>query len=199
MITPYRGSGIVLDIGTGDGRFVSASAKAQPDKFFIGIDANAKPLEKLSAKITRKRAKGGLANAVFVLAAVEDLPEEFDGIADKVHIHFPWGSLLRAVATGDSEILASLRRIASAGCLLEIVIGVDPLRDKAELERLGIQGVSIEKVEKALLPRYFEAGFRNVERKELSPAEWNDIETSWARKLKNNRQRRVIYLSFEAC
>ncbi len=199
MIKPYRGSGIVLDIGTGDGRFVSASAKAQPDKFLIGIDANAKPLEKLSTRITRKRAKGGLANAMFVLAAVEDIPKEFDGLADRVHIHFPWGGLLRAVATGDSEILASLRRIASAGCLLEIVIGVDPIRDKAELERLGIQGVSIEKAVMALLPRYFEAGFRNVERKELSPAEWNDIETSWARKLKNNRKRRVIYLSFEAC
>jgi tRNA G46 methylase TrmB len=36
----------VIDIGTGDGRFVSATAGANSNKFFIGIDANVKPLEK---------------------------------------------------------------------------------------------------------------------------------------------------------
>ncbi|MDQ3258004.1 MAG: hypothetical protein M3R15_29660 [Acidobacteriota bacterium] len=40
------GEGIVLDIGTGDGRFVYAYARQNPNKFFIGIDANPRPLEK---------------------------------------------------------------------------------------------------------------------------------------------------------
>lgn len=90
MIAPYREAGIVLDIGTGDGRFVFAAAKANPNRFYIGIDANAKPLEKRSIKITRKRAKGGMPNAMFVQAAVEDLPEELDGIASEIYVNFPW-------------------------------------------------------------------------------------------------------------
>jgi 16S rRNA (adenine(1408)-N(1))-methyltransferase len=36
-----------------------------------------------------------------VQAAVEDLPEDLADVADEVHVHFPWGSLLRGVATGD--------------------------------------------------------------------------------------------------
>jgi len=57
-LLPSTGEGIVIDIGTGDGRFVSAAARANPNKFFIGIDANTKPLEKPSMKATRKPAKG---------------------------------------------------------------------------------------------------------------------------------------------
>ena len=48
------GEGVIIDIGTGDGRFVYQSARENPNKFYIGIDANAKPLEKISMKATRK-------------------------------------------------------------------------------------------------------------------------------------------------
>jgi 16S rRNA (adenine(1408)-N(1))-methyltransferase len=70
------GEGIVIDIGTGDGLFVFESARQNARKFYIGIDASARPLEKISEKIHRKPAKGGLPNVLFLHAAVEDLPSE---------------------------------------------------------------------------------------------------------------------------
>lgn len=194
----HTGEGVVIDIGTGDGRFVSALAKANPAKFYIGVDANPKPLEKPSMKATRKPKKGGLPNAMFVQAAVEDLPEEFDGTADEIHIHFPWGSLLKAVATGDSEILKSLRRISSPECLLELVIGIDPVRDKGELERLEIPELTPVILHSYLIPKYTTAGFRLIEHGSLKPAQWPKLNTSWARKLQGNAGRRVIFLIFEA-
>jgi 16S rRNA (adenine(1408)-N(1))-methyltransferase len=187
----------VIDIGTGDGRFVSAAATACPAKFYIGVDANVKPLEKPSMKATRKPAKGGLPNAMFVQAAVEDLPPEFDGVADEIHIHFPWGSLLKAVATGDADILASLRRIAADGCQLEIVIGIDPERDRVELERLGVPELTPIILHSFLIPRYIAAGFEYVEARTLTHAEWSKLETSWARKLLRSSDRRVTFLRFE--
>ena len=63
---PTTGEGIVIDIGTGDGLFVSECARQNPRKFYIGIDANARPLEKISEKIYRKPAKGGLPNVIFL-------------------------------------------------------------------------------------------------------------------------------------
>ena len=105
ILSNHTGEGIVIDIGTGDGRFVFAAARGNPNKFFIGIDANIKPLAKPSMRATRKPSKGGLPNALFVQAAVEDLPQELEGAADEMHIHFPWGSLLQAVATGDRVVL----------------------------------------------------------------------------------------------
>src|SRR5688572_11197679 len=107
------GKGVVIDLGTGDGRFVYRAARRDPGTFYIGIDADAGALEKISEKIHRKPARGGAPNALFVQAAVESLPAELDGVADEVHVHFPWGSLLRAVATGDPAALRGLRRLCA--------------------------------------------------------------------------------------
>ena len=187
-----------MDIGTGDGRFVSAAAKANPRKFYIGIDANVSALEKISMKATRKPNKGGLPNAMFVQAAVEDLPDEFESTADEIHIHFPWGSLLKAVSTADESVLSSLRKICAPRALLEIVIGIDLERDKAEVERLDIPELTPVFLHSYIFPKYAAAGFKLVEHGKLGPSEWSEMETSWARKLKGNPDRKVTYLIFEA-
>jgi len=192
------GEGVVIDIGTGDGRFVSTAARANPNKFYIGVDANTKPLEKPSMRATRNPKKGGLPNVMFVQAAIEDLPEELSQAADEIHIHFPWGSLLKAVATGDGEVLRSLRRIAAPECLLEIVIGIDPVRDKAEIQRLDIPELTPIVLHSYLIPKYLGAGFELIDHGRLDSSQWSKLETSWARKLQSNQDRRVIYLSFRA-
>lgn len=177
------GGGIVIDLGTGDGRFVSAMARERPDKFFIGIDANVKPLEKPSMRATRNPAKGGLANVMFIQAAVEELPEELDGVADEIHVHFPWGSLLAGVMLGETHVLAALRRIAATGCLLEIVTGIDPVRDSSEIARLGLPELTDFYLAGTLTQRYTATGFRPVQIRRLAADEWRSIETSWARRL----------------
>ena len=188
----------MIDLGTGDGRFVSQAAREDPNKFFIGIDANVKPLEKPSMKATRNPAKGGLRNVMFVQAAAEDLPAEFDGVANEIHIHFPWGSLLRAVATADHQVVSGLRRIAAADCTLEIVIGIDPVRDRSEIERLSIPDLNESYIRNSLVPGYNRLGFRLTDHGILAPAEWPRLTTSWARKLSGNATRVVRYFVFEA-
>lgn len=197
-LLPHTGEGIVIDIGTGDGRFVSALAKAQPNKYFIGVDANVKPLERPSMKATRKPAKGGLPNAMFVQAAVEDLPDELNGVADEIHIHFPWGSLLKAVVLGESAIIAELRRISAVDCVLEIVIGIDPVRDRSEVQRLEIPDLTDRYILEALVPRYEAVGFRSLRHGTLNTAEWAALETSWAKKLSGSRGRKVLFMVFMA-
>ena len=188
------GEGVIIDIGTGDGRFVYQSARLNPNKLYIGIDPNARPLEKISEKIHRKPAKGGAPNVLFIQAAVEDLPDELNGVADEVHVHFPWGSLLRAVATGDVALLRNLRRICSQGALMEVVIGLDPERDQTEIDRLGLTSLSIEFIDRQLAPNYRDAGFEMRERGILSASEWPEFNTSWAKRLHGNEQRSITYL-----
>lgn len=187
-----------MDIGTGDGRFVSAAARANPRKFYIGIDANVSPLEKISMKATRNPKRGGLPNAMFVQAAVEDLPDEFSRTADEIHIHFPWGSLLRGVSIADQSVLASLRLIANSGCLLEIVIGIDPDRDRSEIDRLDIPQLTPIFLHSYLFPKFAAAGFRVIDHGTLNHDQWSRMETSWARKLQGNSDRQVTYLVFVA-
>lgn len=195
---PLIGAGVVIDIGTGDGRFVSHCARQHPHKFYIGIDANPRPLEKLSEKIHRKPAKGGLPNVLFVQASVEELPAELDGVADEVHIHFPWGSLLRAVALGDEAVLRNLRRVCAEKAWLEIVMGLDPTRDRSEIERLGLPPLTDEYLKTILAARYQTAGFTMVEAGALSGSAWGQLNTSWAQRLKGNVERSVVYLIAQA-
>jgi 16S rRNA (adenine(1408)-N(1))-methyltransferase len=188
------GGGVIVDLGTGDGNFVYQSARRHPDRFYIGIDAQSSALEKISEKIHRKPAKGGAPNVLFIQAAVEDLPPELDGVADEIHAHFPWGSLLRAMATGDEVVLRNLRRACAPDAWLEVVIALDPERDRAEIERLGLSPLSLEFLETTLIPRYRAAGFDVVEFGSLPPSEWPQLHTSWARRLRGAPARPLSYL-----
>ena len=151
-------------------------------------------MEKLSEKIHRNPAKGVLPNALFIQAALEDLPPELEGVADEVHIHFPWGSLLRAVTAGHEELLRNLRRVCSPEALLEIVAGLDTERDRTEIERLGLEPLSLEFIDTELAARYLAAGFEIVERGALAQSEWPCIKTTWAKRLRGGTGRELIYI-----
>ena len=184
----------MIDIGTGDGLFVYQCARLNPRRFYIGIDANPRPLDKISEKIHRKPAKGGAPNSLFLQAAIEDLPSELDGVADEVHIHFPWGSLLRAIACGDIQILRNIRRICSEGALVEVIISLDLDRDRSEIERHQIPTLSRAYIDSVLVPRYKEAALEIVEQGECSPDDWPELHSSWAKRLKGNADRSLIYI-----
>lgn len=179
-------------MGTGDGLFVYRFARSNPQKFFIGIDANSRPLEKISDKIYRKPAKGGLMNALFVQSAVEDLPSELKGIASEVYVNFPWGSLLSAVAGGDRSALINVRLICSSGALLKVTFGLDPERDRTEIKRLDLPILSSDYTDSTLAEHYRKAGFEIIVRETLKNSDWSKLETTWAKRLKENRHRSVV-------
>ena len=188
----------MIDIGTGDGLFVYQCARNNPQKFYIGVDANTRPLEKVSEKIHRKPAKGGLNNVLFVQASVEDLPAELGGIADELHVHFPWGSLLRAMVLGECSVLGNLRRVCAPRALLELVIGFAPQRDRAEWERLGLPPLTTLYIDSILVPQYERLGFKIRERGVLGTVEWARLQTSWAKRLSGNTNRSVMYIVAQA-
>ena len=105
----------MIDLGTGDGRFVLAAAAADPDTLVIGIDASAGAMAEASRRAARPARRGGLPNALFVVAAAEALPPELDGVADVVTIQLPWGSLLRGALALDEDVAARHRRPRRAG------------------------------------------------------------------------------------
>jgi 16S rRNA (adenine(1408)-N(1))-methyltransferase len=187
------GEGVIIDIGTGDGHFVYQSARLNPNKFYIGIDASTKPLAKISEKIHRKPAKGGAPNVLFDQSSVEDLPSELNGVANEVHIHFPWGSLLRVVATPELETLKRIRELCVADGVLEVVIGLDPVRDASEIDRLGITLISLLMIEEKLVPGYRAAGFEIIERGILPGSDWPELKSSWAKRLRGQPDRPITY------
>ena len=197
-LSSLTGEGITVDIGTGDGLFVYQSARQNPNKFYIGIDPNVSPLQKISERIHRKPQKGGAPNVLFIQATVEELPAELEGVATEVHIHFPWGSLLAAVATGADDVIRNIRRICSPGALLEIVFGLDPARDANELDRLSINPIEVQFIDTVLVPLYLSSGFEIVERGILPEPEWAKFHTTWANRLKSGEGRLLTYIISKA-
>lgn len=189
---------MTLDIGTGDGLFVYRSARCNPTRFFVGIDPNTRPLQKVSQKIYRRSAKGGAPNALFIQASVDDLPQELNGIANEVHVHFPWGSLLRAVELGELNALKGIRRVCASTAVLKLTIGLDENRDSAEIQRLGLQPLSPDFLSGQLHERYLAAGLEIIEHTSIAPVDWPGLGTSWAKRLQDRHTRQITFLIAKA-
>ena len=189
----HHSGGIIIDIGTGDGLFVYQCARQNPDKFYIGIDPNVQQLKKISEKIYRKPSKGGAPNALFIQSAVDDLPPELDGVATEVHVHFPWGTLLKSVASGDAQVLGNIRRVCEPQALLEVVLGLDPERDASEIARLELPAMTLDFINNVLAPKYLESGFNMTERGIISGEDWPAIQSSWAKRLRGKTTRPITY------
>jgi 16S rRNA (adenine(1408)-N(1))-methyltransferase len=119
---------------------VLAAAAARPDRLIVGVDASAAALAVASRRAAAPPRRGGLPNALFVVAAAEALPRELDGLADLVTVHFPWGSLLRGLLGADPAIMTGLTRVMRPGATLSLLLsstdrdrgaGVAPLQEPA--------------------------------------------------------------------
>jgi 16S rRNA (adenine(1408)-N(1))-methyltransferase len=168
-------------------------AAACPDQLVIGIDASAASMIDASRRAARPAKRGGLSNALFVVAAAETLPPELAGIADAVTVHFPWGSLLRGLLLADPEILANVAGIMRGGATLTVLLSVTE-HDRIE----GINSLDEEAVT-ALAPAYAAFG---LALESCRPATIDDLDRShstWAKRLAAGSARPVWRLQFRRC
>ena len=100
----------ILDLGTGDGRFVRDLARRCPARAAIGVDTCRASL--------RHSSRGAPENALFVLADALALPGELHRLATGVTVNFPWGSLLLGLLEGHAGLRSAVR--ARSGTALEL-------------------------------------------------------------------------------
>jgi hypothetical protein len=110
-----------------------------------------------------------------------------------VQIQFPWGSLLQTIATGDQNVLSNLRRICRCDALLKVTISLDPIQDRAELARLKIAKFDLDYVRNILTPIYKSSGFKIVQADVMSEQEYSKLQSSWAKRIQQNKERLPIY------
>ena len=167
----------MIDLGTGDGRYVLDQAKSCPETFVIGIDAVASAMSRAS----RMAERGHLTNALYLQASAEGLPDALAGTADCVTIHYPWGSLLKAVVLPDVATLAKIAKLLKEGGELHALINMQPFTDRTLASRLGLTDALLRRD----VPRFCEACTRaGLRVDELQPASISEARaTSWGRKL----------------
>ena len=135
---------MTVDLGTGDGRFVLAHAAGDRDRFVLGVDASPDAMHDASRRAARSAARGGLPNARFVVSSIEALPVGFDGFADLVTVHFPWGSLRDTAAGRDPTATACVARLVRPGGQLRLLM--------SSAERDGAPDVDPDAVAAAYVP-----------------------------------------------
>jgi len=148
-------------------------------------------MRQLSARALHER----LDNLLYVRAAVEDLPPALAGVADRLSVVLPWGSLLAAVAHPSVDVLQGIRGLCQPDAVLTIVIGLDRVRDQAELRRLGLTSLLDASLASRLAEGYARAGFRFGSVRPVAPDELTAWPSSWVRRLSHARGRTLLQVT----
>jgi 16S rRNA (adenine(1408)-N(1))-methyltransferase len=168
---------IVLDLGTGDGRYVNYLAGKNPCWFIIGVDACRENL--------REHSLIKLPNTLFVIAGAQDLPRELHGCVSHITINFPWGSLLESLLEGDTRLLHGLECIARTDASLHLHVNGGAL---AEI------GANLETGTGMIHRSLQSAGWLLDSPVQLGAPSLRGLPTTWARRLAHGRDPRAMAL-----
>lgn len=181
---------VILDLGTGDGRFVYKTAKDSPNNLVIGVDPSQKQLETYS----KRARKDKLENAFFVLGSVELLPKELIGVADLVYIHFPWGSLLGGISRADNKVIKSISSLVKSGGKLEMIFGYSQEAEPSEAKRLELDQLNEEKIRDEIVPEFEKNNLHLSQLSTLRKEEYFKVDSSWGKKLTFGQEREIFKL-----
>jgi len=171
---------ILLDLGTGDGRYVRCRAKQHQDRFFIGVDACR---ENLLANSRRK-----LPNALFVIASAQALPHELNGLATHVTINFPWGSLLESLLVADPALMNGLSFISCLNAGVEIHLNGGALAEA---------GTTLEAGADQIYNNMLRSGWQINAPVMMNASALRSFPSTWAKRLAFGRDPRAIHLSVQ--
>ena len=172
---------MAIDVGTGDGRAVLAAAARDPRTLVLGMDANADAMAESSRRAAAPPRRGGFANAAFVVAAAETVPDALAGSADLVTVRFPWASLLRGCVGRDARVAAGVAALVRPGGTLELLLATS-VRD-------GLDGVPVEPnaVACAAAATFSALGLTPVCAAPATDAEIAGSGSTWAKRLRSQR------------
>lgn len=191
LVPGIENTSVVVDLGCGNGKQIYNLAKNDQSKLFIGIDANYKDLEEISAKSLKKKERGGLENLSYIYSGVENLPDELENIANEIQINFPWGSLLEGVIRGEDAILQNICKIAKPNASLVIYLTYDSKFESEFMTDRELPELDFDYLEKNLREKFkaFDIEIENI--KILSEEEKAEIQSPWGKKILDKRDREV--------
>jgi len=168
---------ILIDLGTGDGRYVRHIAAERPAWFAIGIDACRENLRHAS------RRTG--ANVLFAIANAHALPHELAGVATEITINFPWGSLLTGLLQHEPGLLAGLGTVACPGAGLHI---------RLNGEAVARAGWDLPASAEVVRRRLADMGWKVARPNTLNGAALRRLPSTWAKRLAFGRDPHALYL-----
>ena len=169
---------ILLDLGTGDGRYARTLADRHPGWFVIGVDSCRENL--------REHSQAKLQNLLFLIASAQDLPCELEGLVSQVTINFPWGSLLESLLSGDPKLVHGLNSVSRARAGLDLRLNSGAL---AEV------GKTLESGTDRIYYNLLRAGWQLEYPVMLDSGALKRFPSTWAKRLAFGRDPRAMILT----
>ena len=186
---------VVVDLGAGDGRYVYESARDDASSVYIGVEPDAEAMSDYAYRAARKPARGGVDNALFVIASVQQLPPEMSRVADLVRVNFPWGSLLRGLLEPNAATLQQFASLLKQDGTWQIVMSYDPAHDTGAFAGEALSLLDAAYVESVLVPAYEAYGLCVTESRRLTQDEALALPSTWGRRLLHARPRDVFFVA----
>jgi predicted RNA methylase len=169
---------IVLDLGTGDGRYARTLAERNPRWFIIGVDSCRENL--------REHSRAKLPNLLFVIASAQELPRELDGLISHVTINFPWGSLLESLLANDLKLMRGLKSVSRAKASLDLRLNGGALAEIGKTLEAGTERVYYN---------LLQAGWQIDKPMMMDASALKKFPSTWAKRLAFGRDPRAMMLS----
>ena len=169
---------IILDLGTGDGRYARTLAEKNPSWFVIGVDACRENL--------REHSRAKLPNLLFVIASAQELPREFGGLISQVTINFPWGSLLESLLVNDAKLMRGLKSVSRPKASLDLRLNGGALAEIGKTLEAGADGVYCN---------LLQAGWQIYQPRLMDASALKKFPSTWAKRLAFGRDPRAILLN----
>jgi len=167
----------VVDLGTGDGAAVLRLARREPDTLGIGIDTDAAAMREASDRASRKTARGGLGNALFLAGTLDELPRSLDGTLSGIRVTLPWGSLLRAALAPEPGFAARVLELLQPSGVFELTLSL------VERDQATQAGTLDETSMSAVAAVYAASGFGGVGVHAVTRADVQASGSTWAKRL----------------
>ncbi len=176
-LTGYRD--LLVDLGTGDGRFVLNAARMEPGLFGIGVDACRENLRSASHHAPN--------NVLFAIANVASadctLSDEIFVRAAQVTINFPWGSLRDALLSGAPQLLDGLWAMMRPGARLEVRLNASALAETGwELYAAGNQ----------MSQNLADYGFKVRAAQALAAPDLRGLSSTWGKRIAFSRRPEAV-------
>jgi len=165
---------VTIDLGAGNGRFVLERAAGHPEELVLAIDADRAAMAEASRRAARRSDRGGVPNALFLVAALEALPGPLAGVANLVTVHFPWGSLLAGATGADPANADRIAALCRPGGQLRLLLASAP-RDEGR----GARDLDPERV----VAEWSSRGFEPLSSRPAELADADEASSGWGRRL----------------
>ena len=125
------------------------------------------------------------------MGTVEEPPWELAGLADEIHVVFPWAALLRGLLRPDPRLLRGLSTLAKPGARFELVLTYDAAHDHGAGVAPSTPSFDLDYME-GLRDSFAAAGLEILDGRLLTVEEALAIPSTWGHRLLHGLPREVF-------